>query len=859
MLIKIKLQYSLLFYITLFFAAFSSLSGAALKLTDTMNSVPPAKAMFLYKNAYHDLTLKDVIDKSDRFEPVTATNLNLGHSNDPFWVKIQVNKVEPDTLHYLEIAYPLLDNIEIWFPLKDGSYIHRSGGDHIPFFKGRDINYTTTIWLLPENMPVQSEIYLRVMSQGTLQFPVHFWTTRELMNHIHHRKFLMGIYYGIMLLIIAYNLLLFISLRDINYALYILYVVLYNLAFFSLNGLSFEYLWPNSPVFANYAINLTINAGLAAMYAFALYFLGKSFNRWLRYIMLLMIGVHFIIFSLTWHVAYSPLIRIDTLLIIVNSILMLSAGISSLSRGNQSARFFVIAWVFPLLGTAALAMRNMGLLPNNLLTEFAPQFGAMLEVSLLSFALADRINHMKKDKEKAQNDLANKLREYSTELEQTVQQRTAMLAQSHAEIEQLNRLSREMLGSGGHIDQMLKKVYQFLKQRFGIDAFWLGLVNEEKQELYNHGLYGFDSVDATKRDQLSTLRVKLEPETGTLFKTWQRQRPFYLKKIKEDAEQFSNTDRLIIDLLSLKSMIQIPLIFQQKTIGILCLTRQGEVLDLDKNNLNSLQAFATQISSVLQISQLLEQVEAEKNIADQQHQEAERLLLNILPVEVAGELRKTGHVEPLQYNSVSVLFTDFVGFTEASRKMTPDELVAELDGCFSQFDEIIRRNNLEKLKTIGDSYMCAGGLPVINKSHPLDTCLAALEVRSFMLQMADIKNQLELDFWQLRIGIHTGPVTAGVIGTTKFAYDIWGDTVNTASRMESMGKPGKINISFETWQLVKDYFECEKRKAMNVKGKGEMTMYILNRLRPEYADDAEGLRPNERFRQEQKARSHSPS
>lgn len=241
--------------------------------------------------------------------------------------------------------------------------------------------------------------------------------------------------------------------------------------------------------------------------------------------------------------------------------------------------------------------------------------------------------------------------------------------------------------------------------------------------------------------------------------------------------------------------------------------------------------------------------EAARLDAEKAREDSDRLLSRILPAAVAQELKERGQVEPLFFDSVTVVFTDFVGFTQASEQMLPDELVSELDGCFSQFDQVAARNGLEKLKTIGDAYMCAAGLPEIRETHALDACLAALEFRSFMLQTEQMKRTAGFDSWQIRIGIHSGPVTAGVIGTNKFAYDIWGDTVNTASRMESSSEPGRVNISGDTHDLVKDFFLCEYRGRIQAKGKGEIEMYFLNRLRPEFAADSEGLLPNRAFEQ----------
>ncbi len=230
-----------------------------------------------------------------------------------------------------------------------------------------------------------------------------------------------------------------------------------------------------------------------------------------------------------------------------------------------------------------------------------------------------------------------------------------------------------------------------------------------------------------------------------------------------------------------------------------------------------------------------------------EQKKSDTLLLNILPRSVADELKEKGHVAPLQYDSVTVLFTDFVGFTRAAETLPPDQLVTELDGCFTYFDEVATRHNLEKLKTIGDAYMCAAGLPERNHTHAIDACLAALEFQAFMNQMKDIKGGIGMPYWELRLGIHSGPVTAGVVGKNKFAYDIWGDTVNTASRCESSGVSGRVNISGDTYRLIADFFECEYRGKVAAKGKGDVDMYFLIGIRPELSRDSAGLAPNESF------------
>ncbi len=213
---------------------------------------------------------------------------------------------------------------------------------------------------------------------------------------------------------------------------------------------------------------------------------------------------------------------------------------------------------------------------------------------------------------------------------------------------------------------------------------------------------------------------------------------------------------------------------------------------------------------------------------EKQKNQIEKLLHNILPEEIAQELKDTGIATPKSYALVSVLFTDFKGFTNIAEKLSPQEVIEELGKCFLAFDNICEKYNLEKIKTIGDAYMCAGGLPIANTSNPIDTVKAGLEMQAFMEIWKKEKIAQNLPVWELRLGIHTGEVIAGVIGKNKFAYDIWGDTVNLASRMESSGEIGKVNISETTYNLVKNNFSCEYRGYIQAKNKGDVKMYFVN-------------------------------
>ncbi|MCB0517585.1 MAG: tetratricopeptide repeat protein [Lewinellaceae bacterium] len=212
-------------------------------------------------------------------------------------------------------------------------------------------------------------------------------------------------------------------------------------------------------------------------------------------------------------------------------------------------------------------------------------------------------------------------------------------------------------------------------------------------------------------------------------------------------------------------------------------------------------------------------ISAERNKSD-------KLLLNILPEETAEELKKYGAVKAKKYDFTTVLFTDFVAFTKHVENIPPEELVKSIDYYFKAFDAIFQKYNMEKIKTIGDSYMCVGGLPMPNETNPVDAILAGLDIVKFVDDLRSNKPDYVHQF-EVRVGINTGPVIAGVVGTTKFQYDVWGDTVNVASRMETACEAGKVNVSEFTYQYVKDKFIFTHRGNVEVKNRGHINMYYV--------------------------------
>ena len=282
-----------------------------------------------------------------------------------------------------------------------------------------------------------------------------------------------------------------------------------------------------------------------------------------------------------------------------------------------------------------------------------------------------------------------------------------------------------------------------------------------------------------------------------------------------------------------KSILAIPLINKNALIGILYL--ENDLLEnaFHDENVKFLNLLSSQIAVSIDNAMLYKNLERKviertSELADEK-QKSDDLLLNILPAETALELKKFGKAKPRSYEMVSVIFTDFKNFTQNSEKLTPEELVVLVDNYFTKFDEITQKYNIEKIKTIGDAYLCVSGLPVVNDNHAINAINAALEMRDYVQSIAAAKNPDDPSAFEIRIGIHSGPVVSGVVGSKKFAFDIWGDTVNTASRLETNSDSSKINVSGSTYDLVKDHFSTQYRGKLFAKNKGEIDMYFIDK------------------------------
>jgi adenylate cyclase len=262
-------------------------------------------------------------------------------------------------------------------------------------------------------------------------------------------------------------------------------------------------------------------------------------------------------------------------------------------------------------------------------------------------------------------------------------------------------------------------------------------------------------------------------------------------------------------------------------LGTLCVV-DTEPRELSPDHREFMRLLGRQTVAQLELRRKVVQLARSHDDLAAEKMRSDALLSNILPASVAEELKRERRVAPRYFESVTIGFVDFKGFTSRAEHMEPRRLLDDLDFYFSAFDEIMSRHRLEKLKTIGDAYMFVGGLPEENRTHPVDACLAALAIQEVMTTTNRRRERMNQAPWEVRIGIHTGGVMAGVVGRKKFAYDIWGDAVNVAARMETAGEAGRVNISARTHAHVKDRFGTEHRGSIEVKNRGCLDMYFLS-------------------------------
>lgn len=375
------------------------------------------------------------------------------------------------------------------------------------------------------------------------------------------------------------------------------------------------------------------------------------------------------------------------------------------------------------------------------------------------------------------------------------------------------------------LEKLLRTLMKIVIENAGADRGILLLKSE--------GKFRIQAIASDSGNEIEVLQNKDYENSGLLS---QRVLSFVTQSKKSQVIQDAQNDpRFINDAYihesGVQSILSLPIINRGSNKGVLYLENNlaSGAFKQDRIELLSLLSsqIAVSIENALLYENLEHKVEERTNQLTEEKKKSDELLLNILPLEIADELKSKGTTTPKKFEKVTVMFTDFKGFTKMSENLSPEELVEEIDTCFSAFDQIIGKYGLEKIKTIGDAYMCVGGLPIPNSTHAEDAVNAGREIVEFIKNHGTASRAKNRPVFEIRVGLHTGPVIAGVVGSKKFVYDIWGDTVNTASRMESSSEEGKINISGTTYRIIKDKFNCKYRGKIEAKNKGEIEMYFI--------------------------------
>jgi adenylate cyclase len=288
-------------------------------------------------------------------------------------------------------------------------------------------------------------------------------------------------------------------------------------------------------------------------------------------------------------------------------------------------------------------------------------------------------------------------------------------------------------------------------------------------------------------------------------------------------------------------------------LGTLCVV-DFKAHEISSSQREAIRSLAQQAMAQLELRrQLLErdvllgQLSEAKAAAEAARERSDVLLRNTMPASIAEELKAHDRVRPRYHEAATVLFADFKDFVRLTETLEPASLIEQLNQNFARFDQIVEGNRLETIKTLGDAYMCVGGLPEPNRTHAIDACLAALQMQKFLRNANRQRERLHLAPWELRIGISTGSLVAGVVGTRRLTYDVWGNTANLAQRLQGACEPGRINVAGSTFHQVATRFETEPRGRIEVKHMDAIDMYFLNRIQPDLAADAEGCLPNDRF------------
>lgn len=398
-----------------------------------------------------------------------------------------------------------------------------------------------------------------------------------------------------------------------------------------------------------------------------------------------------------------------------------------------------------------------------------------------------------------------------------------LMAVSQSKEEQLRKVRDEIKMQQQQIE-FIQEQHEVLKKK-QIDE----LTQQKKQQ---------QEEIAKSKEEISKSKEEINKSKETLSKSQEElaKKSVEAKLTQAELAKSQQEMQMAQDLLQHQED-SIRLLMQQKSLNELELNNEKLANEKQAQKAQLLLALLALGGAVLAAVLLLYMINRRKNrelaeknvIIEEEKQRSEELLLNILPQDVIDEIKQQGKINPRSYQLATVLFADIKDFTLISEGLSPETLVSSLDAYFEAFDNIIGKSKVEKIKTIGDAYVCVGGVPIANESNPAEVVRIGLQFQAAVLKLKQERIQTGEQWFDVRIGIHTGPVVAGVVGIRKFAYDIWGDTVNMAARMQQFGEPYQINVSKDTYEIIKDKFSCTYRGKVEVKSKGEMDMYFVDR------------------------------
>ncbi|MEO7873493.1 MAG: adenylate/guanylate cyclase domain-containing protein [Bacteroidia bacterium] len=435
------------------------------------------------------------------------------------------------------------------------------------------------------------------------------------------------------------------------------------------------------------------------------------------------------------------------------------------------------------------------------------------------------------------------LRADKRKLQHKVEERTAEIANQKIELENsfqnlevINKIGSRITSSLD-LNEIFNKLYEYINSVMDASGFTIYVFNpitgclegKHKIGIYQH--ISRNSISVNSETSFSAMTFNLGKviwvnDFMNEYKNYNENITNYYK-----AKYIDNSH----DGPIMKAFINVPFFYKEKVIGIINVYSLKEKA-YTNGHVQILESLASFIAIALSNADSFHKLEAsnieiknQKSEIEKEKQKSDELLLNILPAEVMEELKSTGKTQARNYDLVTVLFADFKDFTQIIEEMAPEELVSGIDHYFETFDKIIEKYPIEKIKTVGDAYICAAGLPQMSSNNPVIMMDAAFEMVQAIEQLKQERKQAGKIIFDVRIGAHSGPLVAGVVGIKKFAYDIWGDTVNTAARMQQYGEPGKINVSGTTYGLIKHRYQCEHRGRVEVKHKGEIDMYFVEK------------------------------